>query len=165
MVKLSLLRLMIKHSPLWHHHPPQHHLLNTGTAPISSYGTPPRGAKGGPSSASSIASPHVTRSPTSSIWTSLGRTPNSRALPDAKSCPALETLLFLDCHLPQHRYLPQLGQPEDPISTIAEAVSGLPLGVLSMAVDLNLFKEEIAWKGEVGGKVRPLKVAWSSGSW
>ena len=26
-----------------------------------------------------------------------------------------------------------------------------------MAVDLNLFKEEISWKGEAGGKVRPLK--------
>ena len=26
-----------------------------------------------------------------------------------------------------------------------------------MVADLNLFKEEIGWKGEVGGKVRPLK--------
>ena len=26
-----------------------------------------------------------------------------------------------------------------------------------MAVDCNLFKEEIGWKGKVGGKVRPLK--------
>ena len=26
-----------------------------------------------------------------------------------------------------------------------------------MAADLNLFKEEICWKGELGGKVRPLK--------
>ena len=63
-----------------------------------------------------------------------------------------EALLFLNHHLPWHWYLPQLGQPEDPISTMAEAVSGLPLRVPSTVVDLNLFKEEISWKGEVGGK-------------
>ena len=26
-----------------------------------------------------------------------------------------------------------------------------------MAADLNIFKEEISWKGELGGNVRPLK--------
>ena len=26
-----------------------------------------------------------------------------------------------------------------------------------MVLDLNLFKKEISWKGEVGGNVRPLK--------
>ena len=40
---------------------------------------------------------------------------------------------------------------------MAEVVPGLPLGVPSMAADLNFFKEEISWKWEVGGKVRPLK--------
>ena len=40
---------------------------------------------------------------------------------------------------------------------MVEAVSGRPLGVPSMAADLNLFKEEIGWKGEMGGKVRLLK--------
>ena len=35
--------------------------------------------------------------------------------------------------------------------------SGLPLRVPSTAADINLFKEEISWKGEVGEKVRPLK--------
>ena len=40
---------------------------------------------------------------------------------------------------------------------MAEAVSRLTLRVLSMAADLNLFKEEIGWKREVGGNVRPLK--------
>ena len=68
-----------------------------------------------------------------------------------------EVLLLLNHHLPWHWYLPQLGQPEDLISTMVEVVSGLLLGVPSMAVDLNLFKEEISWKGEAGGKVRPLK--------
>ena len=33
----------------------------------------------------------------------------------------------------------------------------LSLGVLSMAADLNLLEEEIGWKGEVGGNIRPLK--------
>ena len=55
-------------------------------APVSSYSASPKGAKGGPSGASSIASPHVTHSPTSSIWTSLGRMPNSRASLDTRSC-------------------------------------------------------------------------------
>ena len=58
----------------------------TGTVPISSYGTSVKGAKGAPSGAGSIAGPHVTCSPTSSIWMSLGRTPNSSASPDARSC-------------------------------------------------------------------------------
>ena len=40
---------------------------------------------------------------------------------------------------------------------MAEVVSGLLLRVPSMAADLNLFKEEIGWKGEAGGNVRPLK--------
>ena len=53
--------------------------------------------------------------------------------------------------------LPQLGQLEDPISTLAEAVSRFLLGILSTVVDLNLFEEEIGWKGEVGGNVRPVK--------
>ena len=40
---------------------------STGAAPVSSYGTSPKGTKGSPSSTGSIASPHVTRSPTFSI--------------------------------------------------------------------------------------------------
>ena len=40
---------------------------------------------------------------------------------------------------------------------MAEVVSRLPLRIPNMAADLNLLKEEIGWKGEVGGKVRPLK--------
>ena len=40
---------------------------------------------------------------------------------------------------------------------MTEVVSRLLLRVLSMVVDINLFKEEIIWKGEAGGKVRPLK--------
>ena len=59
----------------------------TGTAPVSSYSASPKGAKGGPSGAGSIISPHITRLPTSSIWMSLGRTPNSRASLDSRSCP------------------------------------------------------------------------------
>ena len=58
----------------------------TGMVPVSSYSTSIKGTKGCPSSAGSIAGPHVTHSPTSSIWTSLGRMPNSRALLDARSC-------------------------------------------------------------------------------
>ena len=34
---------------------------------------------------------------------------------------------------------------------MAELVPGLPFGVPSTVADLNLFKEEISWKGEVGG--------------
>ena len=59
-----------------------------GMAPLSSYSTSIKGAKGGPSGASSIAGPHITCSPTSSIWTSLGRMPNSSTLLDARSCPS-----------------------------------------------------------------------------
>ena len=64
----------------------------------------------------------------------------------------LEALLFLIHHLPWHRQLPQFRQIEDPISAMMKVVSGLLLRVLSMAADLNLFKEEIGWKGEVGGE-------------
>ena len=60
----------------------------TGAALVSSYSTFAKGAKGCPSGAGSIASRHVTRSLTSSIWTSLGRTPNSSASLDARSCPS-----------------------------------------------------------------------------
>ena len=102
MVKLSLLRPMIKQSPPRHYHLPGHHLLVPGAAPISSYGASPKGTKGGPSGTGSIAGPHITCSPTSSIWTSLGGTPNSRASPDARSCPAPEALLLLDHHLLWH---------------------------------------------------------------
>ena len=41
--------------------------FSASTALVSSYGTSPKGAKGGLSSTGSIAGPHVTRSPTSSI--------------------------------------------------------------------------------------------------
>ena len=58
----------------------------TGVAPISSYSTSPKGTKGGPSRPGSIAGPHITRSPTSFIRTSLGGTPNSSASLDARSC-------------------------------------------------------------------------------
>ena len=47
----------------------------TGRAPVTSYSAFPKGTKGSPFGAGSIASPHVTCSPTSSIWTSLGGTP------------------------------------------------------------------------------------------
>ena len=55
--------------------------------PVSSYDASVKGTKGGPSGASSITGPHVTRLPISSIWTSSGGTPNSSALPDARYCP------------------------------------------------------------------------------
>ena len=51
---------------------------STVVAPVSSYGASPKGAKGGPFGAGSIAGP--------SIWISSGGMPNSRALPDARSC-------------------------------------------------------------------------------
>ena len=85
-VKLSLLRPTTKQSPPWASSSAMAPPSSTGAAPVSSYGASPKGAKGSPSGAGSIASPHITRSPTSSIWTSLGRMPNSRALPDARSC-------------------------------------------------------------------------------
>ena len=56
----------------------------TSVAPISSYSASTNGTKGGPSGAGSIASPHFTHLPTSSIWTSLGGTPTPtpRQMPD-----------------------------------------------------------------------------------
>ena len=83
--------------------------------------------------------------------------PNSSAFPDARSCPSQKCFLFLVHHPLQHRQLLQLGQSEDPISTMAEAVSQLPLRVRSTVADLNLLKEEIGLEGGSGGKVRPLK--------
>ena len=66
--------------------------------------------------------------------------------------------LFFFVHWPlRHQKLLQLGQPEDPISTSAEAVSRFLLGVPSTLADLDLFDEEISWKGEVGRNVKPLK--------
>ena len=56
--------------------------------PLSSYPTFIKGAKGGPSGAGSIAGPHVTRLPTSYIWTSLGGMPKSSTSPDSRSCPS-----------------------------------------------------------------------------
>ena len=72
----------------------------TSVAPISSYHASHRGAKGVPSGASSIARPHVTCSPTSSIWTSLGGMSNSSTLLDARSCPHQKNFSFstIICH-------------------------------------------------------------------
>ena len=61
---------------------------STTAAPVSSYSASPKGTKGGPSGAGSIAGPHDTRLPTSSICTLSGRTPYSRASPDARSWPS-----------------------------------------------------------------------------
>ena len=67
MVKSSLLRPTTKQSPPWHYHPPWHHLLALAWCQSLPIAPPLKGAKGGPFGTSSIASPHVTRSPTSSI--------------------------------------------------------------------------------------------------
>ena len=67
----------------------------TGVAPLSSYSTSIKGAKGGPSGTGSIASPHITHLPTSFIWTSLGRIPNSSTLLDCQILPKPEVLLLL----------------------------------------------------------------------
>ena len=48
-------------------------------------------------------------------------------------------------------------QLEDPISAFVDIVPGLLLGVQSMALDVNLLEEEIGWKGEAGGDIRPVK--------
>ena len=53
--------------------------------------------------------------------------------------------------------MPQLRQLEDPISIFAEVVSRLSLSVLSMAADVNLFKEDIDWKDVVWGDIRPVQ--------
>ena len=71
--------------------------------------------------------------------------------------PEPEALFFFIHHPLWHWWLPQLRQPEDPISTWAEVVSRLLLGVPSAVADLNLFEEKIHWKGETGGNIRLVK--------
>ena len=46
---------------------------------------------------------------------------------------------------------------------MAKVVSKFSLSVPSIVADLNLFEEEIGWKGEKGGNVRPVKatVLWA----
>ena len=129
----------------------------TRIAPISSYGAFPKGTKGRPSGAGLYR-----RAPCHPLAHLLhldgfGWDAQLQGLARHQILPMPEVLLFLDHHPSRHQYLLQLGQLEDPISNMVEMVSRLPLGVLSMPVDLNPFKEEISWKREAGGKVRPLK--------
>ena len=66
-------------------------------------------------------------------------------------------LFFFAHHTLQYWYLPQHGQLEDPISTFVEAFLRLLLGIPIVVADFNLLEEEIAWKEEAGGDVRPVK--------
>ena len=50
-----------------------------------------------------------------------------------------------------------LWQLEDPISAFVEVALRNLLSILSVTVDVNIFKEEMGWKGIVGGYVRPVK--------
>ena len=43
------------------------------------------------------------------------------------------------------------------MSDFEEVVLRLSLGIPSIAVDFNLFEEEIGWKGVVWGDIRPVK--------
>ena len=129
----------------------------TGVVPPSSFGTSVKGAKGDPSGTGSITSPHVTCSPTSSIWTSSNGMPNSSALLDSRSCPSQKHSSYLPiihCGIGSYRSLGSLKTLYPPWQKWS---GGLLLRVLSAAADLNLFKEEISWKGEAGGNIRPLK--------
>ena len=46
---------------------------------------------------------------------------------------------------------------ENPISALAEAVLRLSHGIPSTVMEFNPLEEEISWKGEAGGDVRPVK--------
>ena len=65
--------------------------------------------------------------------------------------------MFFIYHLLQHWQLLHLRHLKDPISTFVKAVLRLLLGFPSTAVDVNLLGEEIAWEGEAGGDLRPVK--------
>ena len=53
--------------------------------------------------------------------------------------------------------MPQLGQLENPISTFVEVVLRHSLCIPSTVANVNLFKEEIGWKGVVWGDIRPVQ--------
>ena len=86
-----------------------------------------------------------------------GRDPLLQHLDGLQVLPESEALFSFVHHPLWHWQLLQLGQLEDPISALAEVFLRFTLGVLSTGVDLNLFEEEISWKGESGGNVRPVK--------
>ena len=129
----------------------------TGAVPLSSYGTSVKGTKGEPFWCQLYRRPPCHPLPNLlhlDVW---GQDPVLQCLAGLQVLPKPEVLLFIIHHPLWHWQLPQLGQLEDPISTLAEVVSRLSLGVPSTAMDLNLLEEEIGWKGQVGGNVRPLK--------
>ena len=128
-----------------------------GVAPLFSYGSASvKGAKGGPSGAGSIAAPHASpiRPPPPSGSLKVGHlTPEPRQTPglaQARSAPLLRS-----CHPLWHWQLPQLGQPEDPISASTEVVSRLLTQCPQHAMAyLNLFRRRDKLEGGSGGECK-----------
>ena len=156
MVKSSLFRPMTKQFTLWHHHPPWHHLLAPGGTNLF-LGASIKGTKGGPSSAWLYRWPPCHPLAHLLHLDILGGMPNSSALPDSRSCPSqkrFSSSSIIHCGIGSYHSLGSLKTLYPPWQKWSLR---LPLRVPSMVADLNLFKEEISWKGEVGGNIRPLK--------
>ena len=130
-----------------------------GMAPVSSYGASVKGAKGGPSSAGSITGPHIARSPTSSIWTSSGGTPNSSALLDARSCPrqkCFSSSNVIHCGISSYHSLGSLKTLYPPWRK--QSLDFHSESQARRQISIFLKKRSVG-RGEQGGKVRPLKAS------
>ena len=78
-----------------------------------------------------------------------------QVLPRRHLLPPPEPLLLLLQEPPRHRKLPKGGHLQHPVTTLPQALPGLPLRVPGVAPDVHLFKVEMAGEGEAWGHVGP----------
>ena len=137
-VKLSLLRLTTKQSPPRHHHPLRHHLLPLEHGTSLFLWRLSQGRQGwlllAPALSPAPTSPACPPPPSEHLQVGCP-TPGPCQMPDLVRQKRSSSSTVIRHGIGINR---SSGQPEDPISTMAESVPGLPLGFPSMVADLNL---------------------------